>query len=487
MNYILNRLCNVLPSCLKRIAMFFKKCVACFCLVSFCQAVFVQPGYSFSVGDEREVGNELLYKIRKAVKLVDEPDIQQYFKGLGKEVLAVAESHYFNYRFFIINDKEFNAFAAPSGLIFFNTGLIEATETEDELVSVLAHEIGHAVSRHIASRIEKGTTVNIATIGMVLAALALGGGEASQALFVGSFAANKSFQLHFSRQNEEEADRLAYEWMKKMDRNPEEMKEMLRTMRRITRYRMGKTVPQYLLTHPNPEVRLNYIQTLLQNDKDILKKKSKTDQFRFLRMKYRVMSMVKDSEKFRNYLNLKISDLNTSKFDVVMAKYGLSQLDRIENNHDSSLKLLDEVIGYFPGYPILLADKGIAVYESGQIDKAIEILEEARSKNINDMYSTFQLGKLYSVKEQYDKAELYLSLVANDLVEYPQVYFELGKIKSRQSRYGDSQYYLGKYYMYSGRMDLAKSNFEKAESTSDTSEKLKKNAKEMLKLIKEIK
>lgn len=464
-----------------------RKSLAIFCLIAFCQLTLLSPVYSFSIGDERKAGQELLYTIRKVVKLVDDPDIYQYFKALGKEVLVVADGHYFDYRFFIINNKEFNAFAAPSGLIFFNTGLIEVVDTEDELVSVLAHEVGHAVSRHIASQIEKGTVVNFATLGLALAALALGGGDVAPALFVGSIAAGKSFQLSFSRHDEEEADRLAYEWMKQMGRDPRDLESMLRTMRRITRYKMGKTVPQYLLTHPNPEIRLDYVQSLLRRDKDTLKKDIKTDQFNFLRMKYRILSMVKDSEKFRSYLAIKIADSRSSQYDVIMAKYGLSQLDRMENNFTNSLKLIDEVIQFFPERLILQVDKGIIEYESGHVGRAIDILEAARSSNHNDMHSTFVLAKIYLAQKKYTKAQHYLSLVASEMEEYPKVYFELGRLSSHQNKRGDSQYYLGKYNLYEGRLKLAKANFKKAKALKDTSEKFKEDSEKMLELIKKVK
>jgi len=466
---------------------FVKKTLIIFCLVAFSQASLLSPAYSFSIGEERKIGLELLYTVRKVVKLVDDPDIHQYFKGLGDEVLNVAHASFFDYRFYIIKDQEFNAFAMPSGLIFFNTGLIEAAETEDELVFVLAHEVAHAVSRHIAAQIEKGTVVNISTLALALAALALGSGDASAALFVGSLAASKSFQLHFSRHDEEEADRLAYGWMKKMGRNLDAMVSMMRTMRRITRYRMGKTVPQYLLTHPNPEIRLDYIQAMLQQDKERVVKEQKTDDFAFTRMKYRILSSIKDSDKFRNYMAIKIADPQASPFDVIMAKYGLSQLDRIENNFENSLKLLGEVIKFFPNHPILQVDKGIIEYESGHIHRAVDLLEAARIKNPSDMYSTFTLARIYLGQQDLNRAQRYLSLVAAEMSEYPKVYFELGKLKSLQKKRGDSQYYLGKYNMFEGRLKLAKENFEKAKELKDTSEKFKKEAETMLELIEKVK
>ena len=463
------------------------RCLALIVLLLFCQSIVVTPAWAYSLGDERKAGQELLYTIRKYVKLVDAPDVQQYFRKLGAEVLKVADGRHFTYRFFIINDKEFNAFAAPSGLIFFNTGLIDVVQSEDELVSVLAHEVGHAVSRHIASRIEKGTVVNFATLGLALAALALGGGEASQALFMGSLAAGKSFQLSFSRHDEEEADRLAYEWMKEMKRDPREMESMLKSMRRITRYRMGKTIPQYLLTHPNPEVRLDYVQSLLVRDRESLGKGAVTDQFDFLRMKYRVLTTVLDSEKMRNSMAIKVADSRSSPFEVIMAKYGLSQLARLENNFVRGNILLDEVLAFFPDRPILLADKGVMEYEAGHLDRAIELLETARKKQHNDLYATFTLAGIYSDRQDFVKAERYLNRVAVELPEYPKVYFELGKLKSRQGKRGDSHYYLGKFNLYEGRMKLAKANLHKAVAIRTTTEKLKEEAAELLESLKDMK
>ena len=74
----------------------------------------------------------------------------------------------------MVKSDQFNAFAAPAGLVFFYSGLIETMKTENELVSVLAHEIGHVVSRHIAQQLEKGTMVSAAALLLGMAGLALG-------------------------------------------------------------------------------------------------------------------------------------------------------------------------------------------------------------------------------------------------------------------------------------------------------------------------
>ena len=134
---------------------FFSKIIA---VVVVCGLIFFSaPRYSqsFSIGEEREVGEKLLYAVRSAFPIIGAPDIHQYINNLGTEVLEVTGIQFFDYRFYVVESDQFNAFAAPSGLIFFYTKLIESMNSEDELVSVLAHEIGHVAKRHLASRIHR--------------------------------------------------------------------------------------------------------------------------------------------------------------------------------------------------------------------------------------------------------------------------------------------------------------------------------------------
>jgi len=107
---------------------------------------------AFSVGEEQKIGDKLLGMVRRSFKLLDDPDISQYINELGDEILTVTGNQFFDYHFFVINNREFNAFAAPSGLIFIHSGLIETMENEGELISVMAHECGHDHRRYRCRR-----------------------------------------------------------------------------------------------------------------------------------------------------------------------------------------------------------------------------------------------------------------------------------------------------------------------------------------------
>ncbi len=462
------------------------KGLSLFLIICLLQAVQPRCSFAFTVGEEREVGEKLLYAVRAAFPIVGEPDIHQYINDLGREVLTVAGIQYFDYRFYVVESDQFNAFAAPSGLIFFYTKLIESMDSEDELVSVLAHEIGHVVKRHLASRMQKGKIVNFASLGLALAAIAFGGGgAAAQALMTGSLAAGQSAQLHFSREDEIEADLLAYKWINDLDRDPYGQKEMLKTMRRITRYRMGQ-VPQYLLTHPNPEARLDYVEGLLAADNNTPADQSAEKDFSFLRFKYRLMSIVPNNKAARAYLANKMSDSRSSDFDVTMAQYGMSQLDRKENNPERALERLNKVIEQLPGKDILYVDKGILLGEMGQVEQAENILNEAVKNNPFDMYATFHLAEILKNNNNSERALRLFFDVSYEMPEYPSVYFEIGKIYAEMEKEIESRFFLGKYYLYEGKLKLAASNFKQVKMSGLASQQLQEESEEMLVLIERL-
>lgn len=439
-----------------------------------------------TIGEEREIGEKLLYKIRSELSLLDDPDVSQYINDLGQQVLAHVGPHYFDYRFFVIPSDQFNAFAAPSGLIFFYTGLIETMKTEDELLSVLAHEVGHVESRHIASRSDKNVKVGAISMALAIASLALGDPSLAAGMFTGFQAAGIAASLHFSRIDEEQSDRLSYDWMHAMRRDPKAMEEMLRTMRRIARYRSDQ-IPPYLLTHPNPEARMEYIQSLLdyQGSKVEEGYYRQTDNFAFLRMKHRIMVAASDPQKVRTYFsNLLASGRDPD--EKMMAAYGMAILRAKELNFAGGLEELAKVRRYFPGHSILDVDAGIMHLDSGDTERAEQLFESAAKADPDDMYATFFLARTYAKTGRLETAEKLFQKVMQAMPEYPQVYFELGKIKSDQGQVGTSNFYLAKYYLYEGKLDFAKEYLERVKNDSTVVESMRSESDKLLERLDQL-
>ncbi|HSR36962.1 MAG TPA: M48 family metalloprotease [Desulfurivibrionaceae bacterium] len=463
--------------------MVFQKIVCCFVILALLLAPSA-PAAAFTVGEEKELGEKLLSLVRREFKLLDDPDVTQYINDLGREILTMAGPQFFDYHFFVINNREFNAFAAPSGLIFFHSGLIEITDTEGELVSVMAHEIGHAASRHYADRLSKSKKVSAGTTALALAGLAMGAGPLGQALMTGSLAAGTTMQLQFSRQDEEEADRLAFTWMLADHRDPSEMLGMLQKMRKITRYRQGK-IPPYLLTHPEPENRYSYIEDRILQE-PLPKAFKPADDFAFQRIKYRLLTLTKEPQDLLPLLQNKAQTTDTKNVEGAMVHYGLFQVYLANREYDKAQAELAVVMQRFPDRPMLLADLGVLYLESGQQAKALDTLSLAVKREPNNAYALFHQAVAL---QQGGKAAKALSIFEQLLTtqpDYSRLHYRIGQIKTAQGDKPAGHYHLGVFHWYEGDVKTARFHLKEAMRDQPEDSAVKRQAKELLDTIERL-
>lgn len=450
------------------------------------QTVKQQSANAFSIGEEKEVGRKLLSIVHKEFDLLDDPDIVQYVTEIGRDILKIAGTQYFDYHFFIIRSKEFNAFAAPSGLIFINTGLIDAMENEGELIGVLAHECGHVTSRHIAERLEKSKKINIGTLAMAMAAIAVGGGPLAEALLAGSLAAGATMNLKFSREDEEEADRLAFNWMQEMDRDPADMLGMLKKMRKLTVLNMGE-VPQYLLTHPHPEKRMDYVQDLLLVKKDGTYPDDAD--FDFQRIKYRVLAKTKDTAQVLPLLHKKAQDIDLDKTDSIsdiMVHYGISQLYLENGDYAKARTHLSQVVAKLPDKDILQTDLGILYNLEGETDKAMTLFRRALQNNPDCIYTAFHLARLLEKKGESTQAVGLYEKVLEKMPAYSMIYYHMGRAVSASGKENEAHYYMGMYSWFEDDPKVARYHFNKAIETLPGENELRKKSQKTLERIDEM-
>ncbi|MEJ2034466.1 MAG: M48 family metalloprotease, partial [Deltaproteobacteria bacterium] len=398
----------------------------------------------------------------------------QYINRLGQKILKAAGPQYFHYHFFVIDNKEFNAFAAPSGLIFVHSGLLEAMDSEDELVGVLAHEIGHVTSRHVAQQMAKSSKLSIGTAALILAGIALGGGALSQALMAGGMAAGASMNLKFSREDEEEADRLAFSYMEKMGRDPHAMESMLRKIRNLGRYQ--PSIPPYLLTHPEPDLRLHYVQDLLLTEKRTYPAR---EDFDFLRIKYRVLSRTGDPISQLPLLQQKAQNGKPGN----MAYYGLSQLYQVTANFEKSEEMLRKVILAHPDKPILTADLGVLRFEAGRFQEALTFFRKARAAMPDSAYASFYLAStLQQLGQLAEAGKIYQSLLP-ELPDYSRLFYQLSRLRAAQGHTEEAYYYLGVYHWQEGEPKIAKHYLKQAIAKQPTDHEIHKQAEDLIKKI----
>ena len=209
---------------------------------------------------EFQLGRTWLKVFRSRVREFDDPLMQQYLENLIYNLATYSELENPNIELVIVNNPTMNAFAVPGGVVGIHTGLFAYAENEDQMVSVLAHELAHLSQRHFARGIESRRNSSAATLAGLLTGLVLAatvGGDAGMAAMAATQAMTLENQLRYSRSNEKEADRFGVRTMEKAGRDPGAVGDMFETMLKRLRY-SGDRLPEFLLTHPVTEKRVSH-------------------------------------------------------------------------------------------------------------------------------------------------------------------------------------------------------------------------------------
>ena len=123
---------------------------------------------------EAQLGRGVMLQLRNAGVVVDDPQLTEYIGSLGGQIASHANNGDFKFHFFFVKENEINAFALPGGYVGVNSGLLLATNNENELAGVLAHEISHVTQRHIARAMYDNEHMSIVSMAAMLAAVLLG-------------------------------------------------------------------------------------------------------------------------------------------------------------------------------------------------------------------------------------------------------------------------------------------------------------------------
>lgn len=214
---------------------------------------------------ERQIGEQSMFEIRADRSYLDDAETSDYLNQLGYQLVANSSEPGQEFEFFAINDNSINAFALPGGFIGVNSGLILITQSESELASVLAHEISHVTQHHIARMIAGQKFDSLASMVALAVAImaARSNPEVSQAAILGAQAGSIQRQLNFTREHEQEADRIGLATLQKSGFDTRAMPAFLERLQKATSLLEGNT-PSYLRTHPVTSERIADIANRVQ-------------------------------------------------------------------------------------------------------------------------------------------------------------------------------------------------------------------------------
>lgn len=439
----------------------------------------ISGAYDLSIEEERAAGEEFLIDIRKKFQIIGDDYLNSYINELGQYLLKSLETKPFSFHFYLIQENTLNGFAGPGGHIFLFSGLIETMDQVDELAAVICHEIGHVSARHLAQRLEQSKKIGMATMASVLAAV-LVGGKAGGAILSGSMAAGMQASLHYSREDERQADQLGFKYMEASGYHPS---GMIQVLKKLQMGQWGGTddIPPYLLTHPVGPERISRIEIMLENYTE----KLQSPEASRLSDDFPVFKTILRARYLDPYEAERLFSMDLRKDPQSgLAHLGLGIVWNRRSEYGKAVEHLEAALELLPGVVSVLSHLGEAYQLQGRDREAIRVLNKALEVNSRDKTSLSLLAASYQNLEDYSKAiRLYERLSAMKPVK-DEVFYNLGVAYGRQNHLDLAHYNFGLFFQRQKNKKKALFHFEKAEDFArgnpGMKEKIRKAKKDLL-------
>lgn len=338
---------------------------------------------------ERKLGEQVMNNLRHDRDYLDDPVVLDYLNQFGNGLLTASPEARgdapYDFYFFGIRDASLNAFAMPGGFIGVHTGLLLASQSESELASVLAHEIGHVSQRHIARMIggqKQDALLPLAGLLVAVLAARTSPDLAGAALMGGSGLAAQR-RLGFGRDAEREADRVGLNILNQAGFEVSGMVKFFGRLQSAGRTRNDNT-PSYLRTHPLTTERIADIEARIRP----MPVRQRADSLDFSLIKARARVLQDDTPQgWLNAAALFTEQLRqTARAQVLAAQYGLALIALRQRDVPRSEQLLKDMQAAMNRAPLLPAN---ALLSGLQIDQrlvggdavgALQLAREARQR-----------------------------------------------------------------------------------------------------------
>ena len=401
--------------------------------------------FAISIPEEEEMSHEFMKMVKEQRVIIHDPVAMHMINTVGYHILSDLPVQPFDFEFFLVNDDSFNAFASPAAKIFMYKGLLFALDTIDEFAGIMAHEIGHAVSRHVSQSIDRSKWVNYTSMAGMLAGIlvgASGGGDAASAITIGSMAAGQSAMLAFTRENETDADMKAFLFLKETGYSPAGLLSGLTKMR-DSDYRGVEGIPDYFKTHPGTGNRIINLAGILESYTPPEKMKAVPVTFDFDMVKYRIMGLYGKLDTSFHKVELRLQD---APEDPAL-HYGIGLLYARKNRRDLAISHFKKALSIKLFEPMILLELGRIYIDDGQLENARGVLTGVMDNPIMGLWARYFMAIAQLESGEIVPAEKNLHQVLDRKPEaFPRAYYHLANIMSQEKKQAMSHYYLGIYY-----------------------------------------
>ena len=403
-------------------------------------------GTLISPQEEKQLGEAFFRGLHQQVDINQDSEIQQYIQNMGEKLVSHSDTPAYPFHFFVVMENAINAFAGPGGYIGVNSGLILMTEAESELASVMAHEIAHVTQRHLYRSYEASSRLSIPMVAATLGAILLGtqSGAAGQAAIMAIQAGSVQFQINFTREHEEEADRVGMQTLSQSVFDPRSMPTFFERLQQSTRY-AGQNVPEFLRTHPVTASRIS--DSRGRADNYPYKQYPDSLAYQLIKTKLQVLLSV-DNDEIRTLLQAKLNQGLPEQRTV--ANYGLGLVALKTQNFVQAESIFQGLAQQFPQQPHYCAALARTALEASNYKVALARYQKLSDQfPENDAIKIEYVGALLKAGEAHKAKDVLLKL--SQKTQHLPIFSQLlAQIYGDLNQPAESHRYLADYYFAMG-------------------------------------
>ena len=306
------------------------------------------------------------------MSLIRDTEIENTIRSYAAPILRVASLEDEAFNVHIIQSNELNAFVARGQRLFVTTGLMRRSGDANQLIGVIAHEIGHIAGGHLArthAALEQaGKTAFITQIiGLAAGILAGSPGAGIAVASGGGQVAERTF-LNYSRGQEQAADQAGVNFLDRAGISSKGMYDFLNILSNQELLHSSRQDP-YVLTHPLTRGRIAFVRQHVASSRFSDTPTSP----KFEEMHRRLVAklngyMDPPGKTLRDYKDT--DSLTSARYARAIAYFRLGDLDRAQ-------PLVDALISDEPLNPFFHEMKGQMLFENGRMEAALGSYRES--------------------------------------------------------------------------------------------------------------
>jgi predicted Zn-dependent protease len=413
-----------------------------------------------SKAEENQVGRLVLQELRSQSAILEDAEVADYIQELGMRLASQAHDEGQNFTYNVLREPIVNAFATYGGIICINSGLILVTDDEAQLASVVAHETGHVVQRHMARTIVDMSKMSLATTaamlaGILLGAAAGGSGQAVEgALALGQATAFQQ-QVNYIRSHEIEADAVGIQLLSDAGYDPNEMASFFESFSRLEGLSL-EGIPRLLIDHPVFSERIASARERAASFPQA-KMRAESPSFAFIKERVRVLTAEPEQR-----LDMYYQQIRDRRPPTPAERYGEALVQMDHNNAAAAVPTLRELQAQFPQLPMLYATLGQALTASGQLQEALAYFKRASALLPRNVPVTVRYAEALMKNNQPQDAHILLIDLFNNVDPSPAQIRLTALAASAAGDAGDAYEYMAEYDLVGGQLALANQQLELA-------------------------